>query len=224
MTGETGAGARPEGLLFDWDNTLVDSWAAIHHALQVTFTELGYRPWTLDQTKANVRKSAREAFPELFGAEAARATEIFYATFEQDHLESLTPLPGAQALIEGLAQDGYRLGVISNKQGRLLRAEAESLGWDRHMLALVGATDAARDKPDACVVDHALAGGALEHTERGRIWFVGDTDIDLACAHNAGCVPVLLRSTAPGTAEFADCPPARHFPDCPGLLGYLRGG
>jgi phosphoglycolate phosphatase len=214
---------RPLGLLFDWDNTLVDSWAAIHHALQVTFTELGYRPWTFQETKRNVRKSAREAFPELFGDQAARATEIFYATFEQDHLESLTPLPGAHELIAGLAADGVPLGVISNKQGRLLRAEAAALGWDRHLLACVGANDAARDKPDPSVVTHALAGGPLEATERTRIWFVGDTDIDLACAHNAGCTPVLLREAPPGVGEFADCPPSQHFADCRALMSYLRG-
>ena len=217
------ADERPQGLLFDWDNTLVDSWAAIHHALQVTFAELGYRPWSFEETKANVRKSAREAFPELFGDQAERATEVFYATFEQDHLASLRPLPGADALIRGLAADGYLLGVISNKRGRLLRAEASALGWDRHMLAVVGANDAARDKPDPVVLEYALRDGPLERVERQRIWFVGDTDIDLSCAHNGGCVPVLVRGDAPATGEFAGCPPRRHFPDCRALLAYLRG-
>jgi phosphoglycolate phosphatase len=28
---------RPRAILFDWDNTLVDSWAVIHEALVVTF-------------------------------------------------------------------------------------------------------------------------------------------------------------------------------------------
>lgn len=217
-------GERPRGLLFDWDNTLVDSWAAIHHALEVTFTELGYRPWTFAQTKRNVRKSAREAFPELFGDQAERASEIFYATFERDHLESLTPLPGAHELIAGLAADGYLLGVISNKKGRLLRAEAEALGWDRHLVAVVGANDAARDKPDPAVVDYALDAGPLADTPRARIWFVGDTDIDLACAHNAGCLAVLVRREPPGPEEFPAHPPALHFPDCPALAGYLRAG
>ncbi|MBK1697864.1 HAD family hydrolase [Rhodovibrio salinarum] len=214
--------ARPRGLLFDWDNTLVDSWAAIHHALRVTFEALGHRPWSFEETKANVRKSAREAFPELFGAEAARATEIFYDTFAQDHLESLTPLPGAHDLIVGLAQEGYAVGVISNKQGQLLRAEAAALGWDRHLMAVVGANDAVRDKPDPAVVDYTLAGGPMADVERGRLWFVGDTDIDLACAHNGGCVPVLLRETPPAAGEFEGCAPAQHFPNCGALLAYLR--
>ena len=38
---------RPRALLFDWDNTLVDTWGAIHHALTVTFEAMGETPWTL---------------------------------------------------------------------------------------------------------------------------------------------------------------------------------
>ena len=57
----------PKALLFDWDNTLVESWDAIHHALVVTFEAMGHEPWSLDETKARVRRSLRDAFPALFG-------------------------------------------------------------------------------------------------------------------------------------------------------------
>ena len=58
---------RPRGILFDWDNTLVDSWAVIHEALVVTFEAMGLAPWTLDETKQRARHSLRDAFPRLFG-------------------------------------------------------------------------------------------------------------------------------------------------------------
>jgi phosphoglycolate phosphatase len=212
---------RPLTVLFDWDNTLVDSWAAIHHALRETFQAMGRTPWSLAETKANVRKSAREAFPELFGARAEEAAEVFYAAFERDHLAALTPLAGARELIEGLAAAGYDLGVVSNKRGRLLRAEAAELGWGRHLRALVGANDAVRDKPDPAVVEMALTGGPAETAQRGRVWLVGDTDIDLDCAANAGCVPVLLRAEPPGPGEFQSAPPRLHLPDCQTLLEHL---
>ena len=77
---------RPRALLFDWDNTLVDSWGAIHDALRVTFEAMGREPWTLEQTRQRVRRSAREAFPALFGARAEEAAGIFYQAFESDHL------------------------------------------------------------------------------------------------------------------------------------------
>ena len=56
----------PKALVFDWDNTLVDSWVMIHRALERTFIAMGRRPWTLDEAKRRVRASARDAFPKLF--------------------------------------------------------------------------------------------------------------------------------------------------------------
>src|SRR3546814_19367961 len=81
----------PSAILFDWDNTLVDSWAVIHHAMTVTFETLGERPWTLEETRRNVRQSARDAFPALFGARADQATAVFYRTYEAAHLARLQP-------------------------------------------------------------------------------------------------------------------------------------
>ncbi|MCI5050547.1 MAG: HAD hydrolase-like protein, partial [Rickettsiales bacterium] len=57
---------RPRAILFDWDNTLVNTWPTIHEALNVLMREKGREEWTLDQTKANVKKSMRDAFPAMF--------------------------------------------------------------------------------------------------------------------------------------------------------------
>ena len=67
----------PKALLFDWDNTLVESWDAIHHALVVTFEAMGHEPWSLDETKARVRRSLRDAFPALFGARWEEARKLY---------------------------------------------------------------------------------------------------------------------------------------------------
>jgi len=78
----------PRAVLFDWDNTLVDSWVMIHHAMTATFNALGQRPWTLEECRRNVRQSARDSFPKLFGDRADEATAVFYRTYEADHLSS----------------------------------------------------------------------------------------------------------------------------------------
>lgn len=206
----------PKALLFDWDNTLVDSWVVIHHALSVTFEAMGKQPWTLTETRRRVRKSARDSFPELFGVRAEEATEIFYRTYEADHLTQLTPRAGAEAMLRDLAASAELcLAVVSNKKGDLLRKEAAHLGWDRYFAAVVGATDAVRDKPAPEVVDFALSGTGI--APGLDVWFVGDTDIDLRCAANAGCTKVLLRDEAPGPGEFADVGLDQHVPDCAGL-------
>lgn len=211
----------PKAILFDWDNTLVDSWAVIHHALCVTFEAMGHEPWTLQETRQRVRQSARDSFPRLFGARAAEATEIFYRTYQADHLTQLNPHPGAEAMLRDLSQGaGLLLAVVSNKKGELLRREAAHLGWDRHFFAVVGATDAAKDKPAPEVVDFALAGTGV--APGPNVWFVGDTDIDLLCAQNSGCSRILLREAAPGPDEFGAVGVDRHVHDCPGLCALVH--
>ena len=212
---------RPRALLFDWDNTLVDSWGAIHHALTVTFKAMGEEPWTLDQTRQRVRRSAREAFPDLFGERAEEAAGVFYRTFEDDHLETLEAREGAEALLRGLTESGvYYLAVISNKRGDLLRREAAPLGWDGYFERLVGANDAARDKPAVDAVEMALGTSGL--APGPAVWLVGDTDIDMDCAANAGCLPVLLRPEPPGAGEFSGSEPRIHVAGCVQLLEAIR--
>ena len=132
----------------------------------------------------------------------------------------MRPIDGAQEMLEILSQLGIYMGVVSNKKGDFLRLEAEHLGWDRFFGAMVGALDADRDKPAADPVDLALGTSGIA---RGpRVWFAGDTDIDMECAYNAGCTPVLVRDPAPGPGEFNAHPPARHFPDCDALCKFIN--
>ncbi len=52
----------PKAVIFDWDDTLVDGWPAIHEATNDTLTTFGLEPWTYEQTRANVRRSMRDIF------------------------------------------------------------------------------------------------------------------------------------------------------------------
>ncbi|MEH6632076.1 MAG: HAD-IA family hydrolase [Halopseudomonas aestusnigri] len=209
----------PKAIIFDWDNTLIDSWITIHHALSVTFKEMGKTPWTLEEAKDRVRASARDSFPAIFGSESEIATKIFYDTYEANHLEVLTPLPHAKELLEYFKSKGAYLAIVSNKQGGLLRKEVKYLGWESYFSQLIGANDAAQDKPDPMVVDLALEGSNLRSGQ--DVWFVGDTDIDLQCAHNANCYPVLIRPTPPVDGEFKDCKPAQYFSSCKDIMNSL---
>jgi len=129
-------------------------------------------------------------------------------------------LPGAAAMLDAIAATGVYLGVVSNKKGDFLRVEARHLGWDRYFGALVGALDAERDKPAPEPVRLALKGSGV--TPGPAVWIAGDADIDLECAHNAGCTAVLIRAAAPGHGEFDAHPPAGHFGGCDALSKYVK--
>ena len=213
------ATGRPKAIVFDWDNTLVDTWGVIHDAMNVTLKTYGHEPWTMDETRMRVRKSMRDAFPALFGDKWKEAGDVFYARYTAVHIEKLEPCPGAETMLGELSRSGIYLCVVSNKLGKYLREEAEHLGWGQYFGKIVGALDAPRDKPAADVVDLALEGSGIA---RGpEVWLAGDTEIDLECAHNAGCVPVLVRPIAPKAGEFNGFPPRSHVPDCQSLCNLV---
>ena len=206
---------RPRAILFDWDNTLVDSWPAIHDALNFTLEAFGLAPWSLDEIRSRMGKSLRDTFPALFGAGWKEAEQVFYRRFAGCHLECLRSRPGAGQMLAELQGAGLYLGVVSNKRGDYLRREAAHLGWRDYFGRIVGANDAAEDKPAKAPAAMALAGSGVSPGR--QVWIAGDTGVDLECASNAGCLPVLVRELGPQPGEFAGHPPTVHVSDCQAL-------
>ena len=211
----------PRALVFDWDNTLVDSWATIHEALVLTFTAMGHAPWTLAETKLRVRHSLRDAFPVLFGERWDEARKLYLDHFTAIHLERLAPVAGAVEFLSAAKASGFYVAVLSNKTGRILRREAEHLGWTNYFARLVGAGDARADKPDPAAMQMALAGGA---DDAAAVWYIGDTALDMECAARAGCVGILLGEADPGDQGFAKYPPMRQFASIAELGRHLLPG
>ncbi|CAA7617902.1 HAD family hydrolase [Magnetospirillum sp. UT-4] len=207
---------RPSAILFDWDNTLVDSWVCIREAYNITFRHFGMPEWSMAETRANVAKSMRDSFPQMFGERWTEARDVFYQGFESIHLSHLRELPGAGAMLADLAERRIFLAVVSNKRGAFLRKEAEALGWSGLFGALVGAADAAADKPAVDPVHLALERAGV--AAGPAVWFVGDAAIDMHCAANAGCVGIVMRSDPPLEEEFATYPPAYTLGDCRALV------
>ena len=206
---------RPAAVVFDWDNTLVDTWPVIHESLAVTLQAMGHEPWTYDETRQRVRKSLRDAFPVMFGDRWEEARRIFYTAFERVHIERLQPIEGAGELLAALSAAGLHLGVLSNKTGQYLRAEADHLGWSGYFGSVVGAGDAARDKPAPESLHLALARAPVKPGP--QVWIVGDAGIDMEIAHRTGCLPILLHRDA-NDPEFTEWPPTHCFASCRGLL------
>ncbi len=210
---------RPRAILFDWDNTLIDSWPAIHSATNAVMAAMGHPLWTFEETKTRVRKSLRDTFPVMFGDRWEEARDVFYGHFRAHHIKDLREMPGISDMLDALAGAGFYMAVVSNKDGTLLRAEAVHLGWDRYFGALVGAGDAVRDKPASDPIELALKPSS--HAAGSTIWYVGDTNVDMECACAATCVPVLLRGHDAGEGEFAAHPPVYTFKNPADFLAFL---
>lgn len=204
----------PKAIIFDWDNTLVDTFPVIRDALNTTLTAFGKEPWTIEEVHQRVAKSVRDRFPTLFGDDWEDARDVFYNRYDEIHKIKLEPMAGAAELLTRLAQTDIYLALVSNKRGDFLRSEAEYMGWDGHFGAMVGANDAARDKPAPDPVTMAAQPGGISLGP--AVWFAGDANIDLECADNSGCTGILVGR---GNSEITY--PHHHFADCMALCKFI---
>jgi len=213
----------PKAIIFDWDNTLVDTWPIIHVAINETLKHMGHPLWTFEQTKARVRKSMRDSFPELFGADWEKAGAFYQAQYRANHL-NLQPLPHAADVLAAVKGRGLYSVVVSNKKGGNLRQEIEHLSWTKFFDTIVGSDDAARDKPHADPVHLAFE---KSHLKSGKdVWFIGDSEIDLECAAATGCTAILYGEWAKSqpaftTTHFGGHPYAAHVHDHQEVLKLL---
>ncbi len=198
----------PRAVLWDWDNTLVNAWSSVAEGMNAALAAFGQPVWSVEEVRQRARRSMRDTFPEMFGADWERARDIFRAAVEQVHLQTTVLLPDADTALQAVARAERYQGVVSNKNGPFLRDEARHLQVDGYFGALVGAGDATADKPSAKPVLMALENSGIQPSK--HVWFVGDTKIDMDTARAAGCTAVLV-----GAAEHdggaAYCMPDIHF-------------
>ena len=185
----------PKAVLFDWDNTLIDSFPAIYKAMCETLAHFKMPVPSFEEYTGHLGLSLRDTFPAMFKDRWEEARDIYLTAFQEHHLETLVPFDGARDVLEFCRREIGHAAVVSNKTGFILRKEVEHLGWNGFFDAVYGATDLPHDKPAADPVIAALEKSGIGYDNgrpSGAVWFVGDGDADIACALNSGCLPVRI--------------------------------
>jgi len=184
--------SSPDAILFDWDNTLVNNWDPIFISYNETLKKLGLKKKSKEETLKNAKYSLRETFPNLFKEDWRKARKIFYKTFKKIHLQKIKPLPKVEKVLKIINKKKIPCGVISNKDGDLLRKEIEKLGWKKYFKILVGANEAKKDKPSKYPLLLALNKISLKPNK--NIWYVGDNDIDVKFAKKNKCLSIFIEN------------------------------
>ena len=186
--------ARPRAVLYDWDNTLVNTLPLIHAAHNHVRQAYGLEVFDTAQAKANLRHSTRTLYPEIYGSKWREAEELLYSYVASHHLEKLEVCAPAAEILGHLHQKQIPQGVVSNKKGTYLRAEIAHLNW-QHCFgeSVVGAGDAEYDKPHHAPVRKAMQ-SLIGTPAAAEIWMVGDRDVDMIMARNAGLCGIFIKA------------------------------
>lgn len=203
-------------ILFDLDGTLLDTLDDLansvnyalrtHHLPERSHTEIrsflgnGIRNLMLD---AVGRGMSDEAFEPVFQT---------FRTYCVEHcLDKSKPFAGIIDLLKALQQRGITMAVVSNKLHPAV-VELNERFFKDYITSAVGESATVRRKPNP---DAVLAALSELGCSKDEAVYVGDSEVDLHTAQNAGmqCMLVLwgfrdedfLRSL-PGASLFAQCP------------------
>ena len=193
-------------IVFDWDGTLMDSAAAIVHAIQASCRDLGL-PEPSDERARYViglglGDALRHAVPELRESDYPRMIERYrHHYLSRDH--ELTLFDGVEALLAELSARGRMLGVATGKSRAGLDRVLGNTGLGVHFHA-TRCADECFSKPHPAMLDELM--GELGVMPE-RTLMVGDTTHDLQMAKNAGVAVLAVSFGAhPRAALEAESP------------------
>ena len=182
--------------IFDLDGTLLDTLGDLAASVNYALRTHGMPEHSIDDVRRfvgnGVRKLMERAVPD--GADNPRFDETF-ATFRQYYmahsLDTTRPYEGIPETLAALKARGCHLAVVSNKMMAATQALCHHFFPDTIEVA-IGEDEAAgiRRKPAPDTVFAALKTLGVGKEDAA---YVGDSDVDIQTARNAGlpCVSVL---------------------------------
>lgn len=175
-----------EAILFDLDGTLLNTLEDLKDSCNAALEACGYAPRTLDEVRRFVGNGVglliRRALPEGAGEEEwARCLALFKAHYQNNLDNKTRPYPGIEQALDALLARGYRIGVVSNKFDAAVKALCAH-HFPRIQVA-VGEREGVRKKP---APDSALAAAQALGVRPASALYVGDSEVDIQTARNAG--------------------------------------
>ena len=178
---------RCKAVLFDMDGTVLDTLAdltnAVNHVLAL-YDMPARSPREVAGFLGNgAARLLAEAVPAGTPREQLGEMLRVYQPWYDSHCAILTaPYPGILPLMEALKEAGIRQAVISNKQDSAVRRLAAQ-HFPGLLETAVGESAAVRRKPNP---DAVLAALREMDVKPEDAVYVGDTEVDLRTAENAG--------------------------------------
>lgn len=185
--------AKIKTVIFDLDgtllNTLGDLRAAVNHAL----ARFGYPVKDTEEVRLavgnGVAKLMERVLPGGLENPDFEACLKSFREYYSQHLQDQTvPYPGILEALASLKEKGYALGIVSNKFDAAVKQLREDYFSDTIRVAIGESADV-RKKPAPDCVYKAIAELGCRKEEAV---YVGDSDVDVATAHNSGlcCIGV----------------------------------
>ena len=181
-------------LIFDLDGTLADTLDSVLHAINLAAEKFGYSQKTYEEARAAIGNGARKLVQRLMPTEDSQNDErvdsflrCYNSMYDTTYMEADKCYDGMCETLKELKRRGYVIAILSNKPDVYVRALAEQLIEPDIVSLAHGQREGYPRKPDPTVPLAMLSelGGSPETAA-----FIGDSDVDILTAKNAGMTSV----------------------------------
>jgi phosphoglycolate phosphatase len=180
-----------KAIIFDLDGTLLDSIAGIADAANFLLMRNGYPVFNQDEYKRFVGDGLEKLVYWILPSDKRNNINRYVKEYRQiykDRWRKKTRVyKGIRELLDFLSRHSIKKGVLSNKADEYVNIMVKELLPDHTFDAVRGERPGIPRKPDPRA---ALEISGLFSVDPKNIVFVGDSDIDMETARNAGMVPV----------------------------------
>jgi pyrophosphatase PpaX len=182
-------------VLFDLDDTLLDSYGARISALNEILARAGIKDITAEQLISKFQGSSFIIGLEKLAQSYHLREDLFIAYRRAYWLNKgrIRIYPGINEMLDSLKSKGFTLGIVTGKgrnfefEGRYIgcTGELKEVGIYDYFSVVIGFEDVKEGKPHPEGVKAAL--GRLDSRPEETL-FVGDSAADIQAALNAGCL------------------------------------
>ncbi len=178
-----------KAIIFDLDGTLADTIYAIREGVNLTMSALGYPEHSYENVLGFVNFGARhlieEALPSAIRNDSDavdRALALYDRMYGQTYLHTDHCYDGIPEALEELSRT-HMLALLSNKQDVMVQGLVHQLFRPGLFTIAHGVREGLPPKPDSTV---PLQFCKILGVEPAECAFVGDSDVDVDTAKNAG--------------------------------------
>ena len=212
-------------VIFDLDGTLLDTIAdlamATNHALQ----QLEYPTRPVDEIRTfvgnGINKLLERSLPDSEKSEAntLRLRAHFLPYYDAHNADLSTPYPGIPSLLQALQQKGLMIAVASNKYQTATVKLIHHYFHDISFVEILGQREGVPVKPDPSIVSDIIQKAGVSKEE---VLYVGDSNVDMQTAHNAGVDAIGVAWGFRPRAELEALQPLAVIDKAEELLDYLN--
>lgn len=181
-----------DAVFFDFDGTVADTLRNITNAVNHTMRHFGLREFTPETLKPHlgwgVDYLMRHLIPGIAEEKILEILGYYRPYYAQHTTENVVPYPDVLPMMKRLREAGLRLAIISNKPDAAVQPLVEQ--YFRGLIDLaIGELPGLPRKP---APDMLVSAAKALRVDLSRCVYVGDSEVDIQTANNAGidCVCV----------------------------------